>query len=499
MSAETVVIGGGLGGLSAALFLARRGHPVTVLERDAAAAPAALEGVPGWVRRGTPQAGQSHAFVARCRQILSDEAPDVLAALRDAGAEEIALSDAPPVTLDAPVDPDPDLVVIACRRSVFEWVLRRVVDSEPGITVRSGVTAKALMSEPGPGGVPVVEGVVLEDGTRLPAETVLDAGGRRSMVASWLQERGAALPAERVIPCGIAYCSQFFRRRPGAGRPALNRGYVAGGSFDRYSCLVFPADNNTFSVTFGVLPEDRDIRVLHQDAGFLAAARAIPAVAAWVDGDAAAPISGVATMHGLDNRFRRIVEGGRPTALGVLAVGDAACITNPAHTRGSTLAISSALAAARAVDEHPDSESLALAVDAELCRSVEPLFWDSVEQDAARLEQWRPGVSPDVVPPRPTQARVTMGAANIAAQRDPVVWRAFNRAQQVLQMPLAVLGDPDIVARTWAVLSSGWRPPGLAAPSHHELVGIARAGAAAAAPAAVVAAGDGRERARQAG
>lgn len=464
----TVVIGGGLGGLSAALFLARRGHPVTLLERDPAPPPASIEGVPGWVRRGTPQAGQSHAFVARCRQVLAAEVPDVLDALRQAGAGEIALGTAPPPTLESPPEPDPELIVLTARRSVFEWVLRRIVHAEPGVTVRAGAAAAGLAIDAG--AVPSVRGVIVDDGSILATDSVIDAGGRRSMVADWLQEAGAALVEDRVIPCGIAYCSRFFRRMGAGPTPPLNRGYIAGGSFDRYSCLVFPADNDTFSVTFGILPEDREMRVLHDNEGFLAAAAAVPTVSDWVAPDHAEPISGVATMRGLENRFRPMVVDGDPVALGVLAVGDAACITNPAHTRGSTLAITSALAAARAIDEHADAGSRALAVDAELRAGCEPRFWDSVEQDATRLERWRPGGERA---PRPGPHRVTNAEANLAAQRDPVVWRAFVRAQQLLELPADVLKDPDIVARTRAVLAGGWRPPAPTAPSHDELVALA--------------------------
>jgi flavin-dependent dehydrogenase len=471
---ETVVIGGGIGGLSAALFLARRGHPVTVLERDPAPPPATLDGVPAWVRRGTPQAGQSHAFVARCRQLLAQEAPDVLDALRHAGAAEIDLNTSPPPTLESAPVPDVDLVVLAARRAVFEWVLRRAVEAEAAVTVRAGAPAVGLLTEPGAGGVPAVRGVALEDGSTLAAGTVIDAGGRRSMVAGWLQEAGATLPDELVIPCGIAYCSRFFRRRSAGPAPPLNRGYVAGGSFDGYSCLVFPADNETFSVTFGILPEDRELRGLHDDRGFLAAARSIPEVAEWVGADHAEPLSGVATMRGLENRFRPMVERGRPAALGILTVGDAACITNPAHTRGSTLAVASGLAAARAVDEHDDTDSRALAVDAELHAVCEPLFWDSAEQDGTRLERWRrPAPARTARPPRPACDRVTNAEANLAAQRDPVVWRAFTRAQQLLEPPAAVLRHPDTVARVRAVLESGWRPPAPPAPSHDELVALA--------------------------
>ena len=77
-----VVIGGGVAGLGAAHFLARDGHDVTVLERDATPLPATpAEAFAHWDRRGAPQVRHSHAFLARLRNLLRDRAPDLLAAL----------------------------------------------------------------------------------------------------------------------------------------------------------------------------------------------------------------------------------------------------------------------------------------------------------------------------------------------------------------------------------------------------------------------------------
>ena len=41
---------------------------------------------------------------------------------------------------------------------------------------------------------------------------------------------------------------------------AMNRGYTAGSSYDRYSCLVFPADNGCFSVTMCVPEIEYELR-----------------------------------------------------------------------------------------------------------------------------------------------------------------------------------------------------------------------------------------------
>jgi hypothetical protein len=62
-------------------------------------------------------------------------------------------------------------------------------------------------------------------------------------------------------------------------------------------------------------------------------------VAAWLK--VMDPISEVQVMGGLHNTLRRLVVDGRPVALGLHAVGDAVCTTNPVGGRGISLALRS--------------------------------------------------------------------------------------------------------------------------------------------------------------
>ena len=79
---NVLIIGGGLTGLATALFLARRGHTATILERDADEPPVdPLGAFDGWRRSGVAQRRQSHNFLARASKVLSAEAPDVVDAL----------------------------------------------------------------------------------------------------------------------------------------------------------------------------------------------------------------------------------------------------------------------------------------------------------------------------------------------------------------------------------------------------------------------------------
>jgi glycine/D-amino acid oxidase-like deaminating enzyme len=58
---KILVLGGGIVGLSTAMMLARRGHDVTVFERDSKPLPASPEDAwQGWERRGVAQFRQPH-------------------------------------------------------------------------------------------------------------------------------------------------------------------------------------------------------------------------------------------------------------------------------------------------------------------------------------------------------------------------------------------------------------------------------------------------------
>lgn len=75
-----IVLGAGIGGLSAAIALAGEGHEVTVIDRDPPppelSADAAFD---EWQRRGVGQLRHSHAFLARLYQLIRENHPALLA------------------------------------------------------------------------------------------------------------------------------------------------------------------------------------------------------------------------------------------------------------------------------------------------------------------------------------------------------------------------------------------------------------------------------------
>src|SRR4051812_3645357 len=131
---KIVIVGAGVSGLGAALLLAREGHDIVLLERDATPLPHDPDEAFGWERRGAPQVRHSHAFLARGRNLLRDRLPDVRDSLLRAGVTEVAWGEMIPDTITDPSPkPGDEDLVMACRRTTFEWVLRKVAMEAHGV------------------------------------------------------------------------------------------------------------------------------------------------------------------------------------------------------------------------------------------------------------------------------------------------------------------------------------------------------------------------------
>jgi len=430
-----VVVGGGIAGLGTALACARNGHEVTIVERDDTPMPADAHEAFAWQRTGAPQVRHSHAFLARLRNLLRDRAPDVLDALLAAGATEISFTSNLPETLSdrEPRPGDDELVAIACRRTTFEFVLRRLVLAERGVDLRHGVAAKALAAEQG--AIPRVTGV---DG--LTADLVVDARGPRSSSDEWLAAVGARPVTEELHESGIVYFSRFYH-----STGAVDTEYVGPVAADlgHLKYAIFLGDNDTFSITFAVENTDEELRrkLLHVDA-FETAARSIGALAPWRAEGVAEAITDVHVMAGLRNRSRPLVDETGPLVHGLVAVGDASVCTNRLYGRGCSFAFVHAFGLADALNEDSDADALARNFAAFTERELYPWFRSAVMQDA------QAHALPDDTPaedPRAFMQSVLREGLLPAMQTSPVVFRAFLRWFNLLVTPEALMTDPAVV------------------------------------------------------
>jgi 2-polyprenyl-6-methoxyphenol hydroxylase-like FAD-dependent oxidoreductase len=432
------VVGAGVAGLGAALVLARDGHDVVVIERDATPHPRSAGEAFSWRRRGAPQVRHSHAFLARLRNMLRDRLPDVRDDLLRAGAMELTWGDFLPDTLDdpSPRAGDDDLALVCCRRTTFEWVLREAALRTAHVDVRDETTVTAFVA-----GDHRVTGVETDRG-RFEADVVLDATGRPSRLPEMLGAIGVRVE-ERKSTSGIVYLSRFYAMREGVEPPDPQP--LNGGDIVYLKFAVFRADNDTFSVTLAYNVDDADMRSLREPGRFDAATRAIPGIAKWVDPEVSEPISGVHYMGNLINRVRRTVVDGAPRVLGVHALGDSAVCTNPLYGRGCSLALVHATLFADLVREHgDDAQGLAVAFAEATEEQLVPWYRASVDADAAAMKLAR---GEDLEGPH-AFARTIFAEGLLPATRvDADVSRAWFRTLNLLTKPDALLTNERVIQR----------------------------------------------------
>lgn len=461
---RVVVVGAGVAGLATAIACARGGHDVLVLERDDTPMPSSPDAAFGWARNGAPQVRHSHAFLARLRAVLRSRAPDVLTAVLHAGATEVRFTENLPPTLSdgLPRPGDDELVAIACRRTTFEWVLRRCALAEPGVELRHGVAAAGLRATAGD--VPRVTGVAGE-----AADVVVDARGPRSTSDAWLDDIGARRVDEQLHESGIVYFSRFYRFRHDAQRPAYAGPVAADLGYVKYA--IFLGDNDTFSITYAIERGDAELRrALVDPVAFEELARALVGVAPWRGDGVADPITGVHVMAGLRNRYRPFVSGGTPVALGLLPVGDASVCTNPLYGRGCSLAFVHAFAFADALGSCGTDLDALVHAHAELTeRELVPWFRSAVFQDEQAASVRESVASED---PRVFVHEVVREGLLPAMRTSPIVFRAFLRWFNLLATPDALMSDPEIIGevmRAYDARAGRTEPPSLG-PTREELL-----------------------------
>jgi 2-polyprenyl-6-methoxyphenol hydroxylase-like FAD-dependent oxidoreductase len=456
---RVVVVGGGVAGLGSALVLSRQGHDVTVVERDNTPMPTSADDAFEWDRRGAPQVRHSHAFLSRLVGLMRTHHPDVYAALLAEGATEMRFGeDLPPTITDFTLQPgDEELVMLACRRTTFEWVLRRCALADGRVAFHTGVGVGGLVASGSVlDGVPHIAGVRLADGTELLADLTVVAAGRRSALSDWLVAIGVPAIEEEMDDTGIVYLSRFYRLRPGAEYPA--RTGPIGGDLGYLKYGVFVGDNRSFSVTLATPTVDDELRKrLTDPITFDECARQLVATAPYLDGRAEPITEQVHVMAGLLNRRRDYMPDGRPAATGVVPVGDAVLCTNPLYGRGCSIAFWGAHLLADAVAAHEgDVVAIARAYDASLQEEILPWYRSGVEQDAEARRvaaALMAGDDPDgdTADPRTLMRSVFRDGLLPATRTDAVVLRAFFRSLNLLTAPDAMIKDPDVGARVFAV------------------------------------------------
>lgn len=462
MADKVLIVGAGIAGLCCALALGRSGREVVVLERDASPPDGgADEAFHDWKRSGVGHLRQSHAFLARLRNILQSDHPGLLEKLTAHGVRDLPfegmLSELQRDSYRA-VPGDAELTIITSRRTTLEMVMRRYVETLPDVRIRPGVFVRRLVMEREADGSLRVNGVSAdEDGREVEvrADVVVDAGGKSSILIDQLREAGGKIP-EFNESAGILYFTRHYRLLPGRMEPSRIGNPPSGGDLGFLKFGVFPADNGCFSITMCTPEIEYEMRKAIVDPDqFQAMAMMLPGLRPWINPEQAEPTSKVFGMGDLICRWRDMVCDHRPVALGYFAVGDNIVRTNPLYGRGCSFAAVAAYRLRDVLAESRDPEARARAYHQALHDDLRPFFDLMLKQDRDAVKRARHALTPGHKPS--FKARLAKSFAEdgiaIAMRYDIDLLRQAMRGFHMLEHPQAWLKRPrnmGRILRYWA-------------------------------------------------
>jgi 2-polyprenyl-6-methoxyphenol hydroxylase-like FAD-dependent oxidoreductase len=437
---QAIVVGAGMGGLTAARALANHFETVLVLERDAL--PAEAEH-----RAGIPQGRHVHALLAGGQQALAELFPGFEDDLVRAGA--VSLRAGLDVRAERPgFDPFPqrDLGIrgYALSRPLVEMIVRRRVQQVTNIELRQGCRVQELVAREDGRGVTGVRYIDAASQTvTASAELVVDASGQGALTLGLLEALGQAPPEETTIGVDVNYATALFAIPDDA--PADWKGVFTFGSEGRGG-LMLPLEGGRWILT---IAGRHAVKPPGDEAGFMAFTRHLRTQTIYRAIEHAERLGEIVRFGFRASTYRQY-ETLTAFPRGLLPLGDAICRFNPVYGQGMSVAAKEARALDRLLGD--------VAAEPDPPAGLAAAFF---ARAAALIEApWASAAIPDFVHPetrgkRPENLeqmlRYGLAMARLAA-RDPDVHRLTVEVQHLLK-PRSVYQDPALVQRVLAVMA----------------------------------------------
>ena len=451
MSESVLVIGAGIGGLCTALSLAPSGRQITLLERDIAPPGEDPDVVfLDWHRRGAGHVRQSHAFLARLREIIRKSHPDLLDTLREKGARDLTfdmmLTEAQLETYEAQPE-DEELTIVTSRRTTLELAMREYVEGLPNVSIRSGVFVRRLITETKADGVIKVTGVSIgteEQSDDLFADMIVDASGKSGFLIEQLRDDGAAIEEESET-AGILYFTRHYRLLPGVEEPSRSENPPGTGDLGYLKFGVFPGDNGCFSITISVPEVEMELRkAIMNPETFHAITLQLPGLKPWTNSERAEPRGKVYGMGDLHSRWRNLVIDGKPSVEGYYPLGDTLVRTNPLYGRGCSFAAVSAQLLGNVFDTTNDPAERQKRYHAGLQKELRPFYLTQRSQDRSAIKRAHNALIPGYRKSFRSKLLESFfeDGVRIAVRSDVQLLREAMRGFHMLEHPNKWLGRP---------------------------------------------------------
>jgi 2-polyprenyl-6-methoxyphenol hydroxylase-like FAD-dependent oxidoreductase len=429
---HAIVIGASMGGLLAARALADFYSVVSVLERDTF--PAA-----DTPRKGVPQDRHTHGLLARGSAVLEEFFPGYNAEVvaQSGGLIGDVANDVIWIGHNVRLaNKKSDLIGLLASRPVLEGHLRRRLRRLPNVHLIDNCAVRGLATDSARKCVTGVRtGMEGKPEAIIDADLVVDATGRGSSSAAWLEALGYQAPPIEKVEIGIAYMTRTYRRRPTDldGKHGI---VVAGSAPNWRNGVMLAQENDSWIVSAGgFLGDDAP----DNDQGFLAYLATLPTMNIHDVVARAEPLTDFRRYRYVCSLRRRYEQLARFPG-NYLVFGDAVCSFNPVYGQGMTVAAEEALTLQQCL--RAGSNDLARRFFKAAAKIVD-IPWDIAVGNDLR--------HPQVKGARPPMLRFInwyIGKLHVAATRDGTLATEFLKVINLMMPPSSLL-SPGIVRRVW--------------------------------------------------
>ncbi|HEY6331530.1 MAG TPA: FAD-dependent monooxygenase [Blastocatellia bacterium] len=431
---RAIVVGGGLGGLSAARALSDRFRQVVILDRDELPDGATP-------RPGVPQGKHPHGLLGGGLEALEQLFPGFGNELGRAGA--VPINRGFDILYEIPgQNPWPRIKfgrpTYAMSRPLIELTLRRQVERLTNVKVQSRCRVLKIIGESNIG---AATGICYRapDGNveTLQSDLIIDASANGSLTLEFLKASGRTVPEETSIGVNMRYASALFDHAdirdnykfaftlPNA--PEESRGG-----------LILPAENESYQVV--LIGRGDDIPPINESE-FRKYARKLWTPTLYHAIKNAKLLTEITPYSFTESRWRHFAQVS-DFPRGLLPIGDAICRFSPVHGQGMSVA----------AQEASLLFDLLRRFDSDLLSRLAPDFLTKAENLIG--DPWAMSAIPDFIYPETTGVRpqdlqerlnFQKGLGRLAA-RDASVFQLLIEVRNLLK-PLSVLEAPSIVRK----------------------------------------------------